>query len=229
MAAVSRLQALTIACVVGASLVVCAIPALAQSSHDGDDGPKAGPALLYEPPPRAPQLENTGIWHAKPIMICLTNAYRDGEYVYQGCPYDDEGGGVQYRWPNDTVLRNYTYPEDPAYRRNLANPVEVRVKPLDDSTAFRITMNTMTDPDLLGLTLALGDSSAPREAPHGANTVMPADRFVTVHGEHGDIVDAASGRTLGESPDVDIDRARRQIEIRIPHSAWNPSDRKSVV
>jgi hypothetical protein len=161
-------------------------------------------------------------------MVCLTNAYRDGEYVYQGCPYDDEGGGNQYRWPNDTVLRNYTYPDDPIYRRNAANPVEVRVKPLGDATAFRVTMNTMTDPDLLGLTLALGDSRTPREAPHGANTVMPADRFVTVHGRHGDIVDAASGRTLGESPDVDIDRARRQIEIRVPHSAWNPSGTERV-
>jgi hypothetical protein len=188
----------------------------------------AGPDVLRAPAVDAKQLQNTGIWHAKPTLICLTNAYRSGEYVYQGCPYDDEGGGVQYRWPNDTMLRNYTYPEDPIYRRNLANPVEVRAKPLDDSTAFRVTMNTMTDPELLGLTLALGDSDRPLEVPHGANTVMPARLFVTVHGAHGDIVDAGSGRKSNVSPRIDIDRTRRQIEIRVPHSAWNPSGTERV-
>src|SRR5262249_10240467 len=148
--------------------------------------------------------ENTGIWHAAPIGVCMTSAYRAGEYVHQGCVYDDNGGGLQYRWFYDGVLRNYTYPDNPAYRRNAADILEVRVKPLKDATAFRVTMNTMTDPNLVGLTLALGDSATKFTAPHGANTVMPAQRFVTVHGTKGDIVDAASGQTVGQ-PTVTVD------------------------
>lgn len=194
-------------------------PALAQGGSPADT---AGPELLRAPAVDAPQLQNTGIWAADPIGICMTSAYREGEYVHQGCVYDDEGGGTQWRWPNDTLLRTYTYPEDPAYRRNAADIVEVRMKPQADATAFRITMNTMTDPELLGLTLALGDSATPREAPHGANTVMPAERFVTVHGSEGDITDAATGAALSERPEVDVDLERRQVQITVPHTAWDP-------
>lgn len=198
---------------------VAAVPALARPA--GDQGvPVAGPALLSAGPPRAPQLENVGIWEADPIGICHTSAYRDGEYVHQGCVYDDQGGGNQYRWPNDTYLRNYTYPEAQAYRRNAADIVELRIRPVEGGTAFRVTLNTMVDPELYGLTLALGDSATPLPAPHGANTVLPAQRFVTVHGSTGDIVDAASGETLAETPDVTVDVERRQVQIVVPDSAF---------
>lgn len=207
-----------------AGAAIGAGPALAAPA--GDD--TAGPDLLRAPAVDAPQLQNTGVWEADPIGICMTSAYRAGEYVHQGCNYDDQGGGNQYRWPNDTVLRNYTYPEDPAYRRNAADIVEVRVKPEADATAFRVTMNTMTDPELLGLTLALGDSGVPREAPHGANTVLPAERFVTVHGTQGDITDATDGRALPDRPQVAVDLERRQVEIRVPHAAWDPQGPQRV-
>jgi hypothetical protein len=196
-----------------------ATPALAVGSRAVDS---AGPDLLRAPAVDAPQLQNTGIWRADPIGVCMVSAYRDGEYVHQGCVYDDEGGGTQWRWPNDTLLRGYTYPEDPAYRRNAADIVEVRIKPGPDATAFRVTMNTMTDPELLGLTLALGGSAAPREAPYGANTVLPAHRFVTVHGTEGDVVDAETGARLA-APAVTVDLPRRQVEIRVPHAAWKPA------
>ena len=187
----------------------------------------AGPDLLYAGPADAPQLQNAGIWRAAPTGVCMSSAYRAGEYVHQGCVYDDLGGGIQYRWFYDTIFRNYTYPDDAAYRRNAADILEVRVKPLRSATAFRVTMNTMTDPELIGLTLALGDSDVARVAPHGTNTVLPAQQFVTVHGRTGDIVDAATGRTLGK-PTVSVDQTRRQIEIRVPHSAFDPTGRRDV-
>ncbi|MGD9532075.1 MAG: hypothetical protein AB7V44_35485, partial [Pseudonocardia sp.] len=181
----------------------------------------------------APQLENTGIWVAEPTGICHTSAYREGEYVHQGCVYDDQGGGNQYRWFVDTLARNYTYPEAPAYRRNAADIVEVRVKPLDGetggaggATAFRVTLNTMTRPDLYALTLALGDGPAV-EAPHGTNTLIPAQRFVTVHGEEGEVTDAATGEVVGAAR-VRVDVERRQVEIRVPHAAWTPRGTERV-
>jgi predicted esterase len=202
-------------------------PAPATTPGAGSGTRLPGPALLHAGLAKAPQLENTGIWRAAPLGVCMASAYRAGEYVHQGCVYDDNGGGIQYRWFYDTLMRNYTYPENPAYRRNAADILEVRVKPLKDATAFRVTMNTMTDPNLLGLTLALGDSTTAYPAPHNANTVMPAQRFVTVHGTQGDVTDAASGRKVG-TPGVRVDQTRRQIEIRVPHAVFDPTGQDAV-
>jgi hypothetical protein len=185
-----------------------------------------GPAVLNAPAPAAPQLENTGVWQAKPTMICHTSAYRAGEYVHQGCVYDDQGAQlVPTNWPEHSLTFAYTYPTDPAYRANAADLVEVRVKPLADATAFRITFNTMTDPELVGTTIALGNSLLPREAPHGANTRMPAEKFVTVHGRSADIIDAATGTKSSATPSVSVDVERRQVEVRVPHSAYDPGSR----
>ena len=46
------------------------IQRLALDTHAGvAPGPRPGPAILYAPPAVAPQLTNTGIWHAKPILV----------------------------------------------------------------------------------------------------------------------------------------------------------------
>ncbi|MFY0408452.1 hypothetical protein [Solicola sp. PLA-1-18] len=223
----NRIAASALACLLGAS-VLGAVPVSAEAEDTEGARPNlAGPDLLRAPAVDAAQLQNTGVWEADPIGVCMTSAYSRGEYVHQGCVYDDQGGGNQYRWPLDTILRNYTYPEDDVYRRNAADILEVRAKPLADATAFRITMNTMTDPTLTGLTLALGDSPSPRPAPYGANTVLPAEQFVTVNGTDGDITDAATGESLG-SPQVSVDRERRQVEIRVPHSTFDPTGQTSV-
>ncbi|WP_338896807.1 hypothetical protein WBG99_15085 [Streptomyces sp. TG1A-60] len=103
----------------------------------------------------------------------------------------------------------------------------------------------MTDPGLVATTIALGDSDQPLPAPHGANTVMPAQVFVTVHGTTADVVGAADGRELGSAP-VTVDKERRQVEVPVkvtlagcgsrtfgggrPPSApcWGPCFRKAV-
>jgi len=193
------------------------------------DGVAPGPDILYRPPARAPQLENTGVWRAAPTMVCLTSAYRRGEFLYQDCLWDDHGGGPAYRWYYYTYTYDYTYPTDPRYRNNAADIVEVRLKPLADATAVRITYNTMTDPDLVAATVALGgDARQPRAVPHGANTVMPAQVFVTAHGHDGDIVDADTGRSRAEKPTVTTDLERRQVEIRVPYSAFDPRGNTAV-
>src|SRR5437660_4279818 len=54
-------------------------------------GPRPGPSILYAPPAIAPELTNTGIWHAKPILVSGATAYRHGEFLYQDWIYDDNG------------------------------------------------------------------------------------------------------------------------------------------
>src|SRR4051794_40698426 len=63
-------------------------------------GHRPGPDILYAKPPRSPQLENTGVWHAKPILVSGAQAYRDGEWLYQDYLHDDHGA-TGAKDPND--------------------------------------------------------------------------------------------------------------------------------
>ena len=192
------------------------------------NGVAPGPEILHRPPAASPQFENAGVWKAEPTRVCMSSAYRSGEFLYQDCIWDDNGGGPAYRWYFYTLLKTYQYPTNPAYRNNAADIVEVRLKPLADSTAVRITYNTMVDPNLVAATVALGgDANKPVEAPHGANTKMPAEVFVTAHGQEGDIVDA-TGQARPEAPVVTTDLERRQVEIRVPYSAFDPRGKTAV-
>ena len=117
--------------------------------------------------------------------------------------------------PNGT----YTYPTDGAYAMNAADLVEFRVKPLADSTAFRITLNTIKDARLYGMTIAIGGTPGVElPMPDGANTTAPADMFLTVHGTSAKLVHAVSGADLGTVA-VKVDGDRRRSEVRVPHAA----------
>src|SRR5438046_1557381 len=118
--------------------------------------PQPGPAALYQPLAKSPQLENAprSGWTAKPILISGASAYRKGEYLYQGFVYDDRGakeatdpsnpmhspggdasGGDLFSAPDGT----YDHPSGPGSAENAANLIELRVKPFKTLTAFRIT------------------------------------------------------------------------------------------
>jgi glucodextranase-like protein/putative esterase len=196
--------------------------------------PRPGPDILYRPPANAPQLQNGGLWRARPILISGASAYRDGEFLYQDFLYDDHGArglardpgdprasGDSFSGPNGT----YTYPTDPAYANNAADLIELRVEPRANATAFRLTLNTLRDPSLVATTIAIGESAQPRNFPHGANAEAPAQLFLTVHGQHADLVPAAGGGAVTPSPQVSISETRRQIQILVPHQAWDPGTR----
>ena len=199
--------------VVPATVCALSVAALAAPAAGADPsslyqgpGPKPGPDLLYAAPARAPQLTNAGVWAAEPILISGASAYRQGEFLYQDFLYDDLG--------------RYTYPTAPAYAKNAADLVELRMTPLDNATAIRLTYNTLIDPELVATTIALGSSPAPVAMPHGANARMPAQVFVTVHGADADAVDAATGAELNAAPKVTVNLNRRQVEVRVPYQVF---------
>ena len=223
-------------------LIAAALPASASAaSHSAHSlyhgpAPRPGPAMLYREPARSPQLENAGVWHANPILVSGSSAYRDGEFLYQDFLYDDHGAkgtkrdtndprasGDSFSMPNGT----YTYPTSSDYANNAADLVELRVKPLRSATAFRLTLNTMKKPGLVGATIAIGNSKVAEQMPFGANATAPAKLFLTVHGHRAELDDAASGKQVSPAPTVSISKRRRQIQILVPHSAWNPH-RRSV-
>jgi hypothetical protein len=203
--------------------------------------PRPGPAVLYQAPAKAPQLENAplSIWHASPILDSGASAYRKGEFVYQGYLYDDHGakgvtdptnpmhspggdssGGDLFSAPNGT----YDYPSGPGYDENAADLVELRVKPLASATAFRITLNTLENPSLVATAIAIGGSEGQSHPfPFGANVSAPARYFLTIHGETAVLTDAVTGAVVpGPAPMVSVDLPRRQITVEVAHSEWNP-------
>jgi hypothetical protein len=203
--------------------------------------PRPGPEVLYQPLAQAPQLENVrgSGWKAKPILISGASAYRHGEFVYQGYVYDDHGakevidptdpmispggdasGGDTFSEPDGT----YTYPTGPGYDENAANLIELRVRPKPKATAFRITLNTLENPDLVATAIAIGGTPGETHPfPFGANVSAPAQYFLTVHGQTATLTDAASGAEVaGPPPTVGVDLAHRQITVEVPHSEWNP-------
>jgi hypothetical protein len=197
--------------------------------------------VLYQPLAQAAQLENAAgsSWHAAPILVSGASAYRKGEFVYQGYVYDDHGakevtdpsnpmhspggdssGGDLFSAPDGT----YDYPSGPGYDENAANLIELRVKPKANATAFRITLNTLEDPNLVATAIAIGGTPGQTHPfPFGANVSAPAQYFLTVHGETATLTDAASGNEVpGPAPTVSVDRQRRQITVEVRHSEWNP-------
>ena len=71
----------------------------ASGSLYGGPTPRPGPNILYRPLAAAPQLENSGIWRASPILVSGSSAYRDGEFLYQDFLYDDHGARGRSRDP----------------------------------------------------------------------------------------------------------------------------------
>ena len=199
-------------------------------------GPRPGPDVLYQPVSVPPQLTNSGIWHAQPILVSGASAYRDGEYLYQDWIYDDHGAheasdpnypgmtGDLFSKPDGT----YDYPSGPGYDNNAADLVEFRVKPTSSYTAFRVTLNTLENPALIAFSIAIGGTPGQTHPfPDGANVSSPADLFLTVHPSGstlvGDLVNATTGAAVsGPAPTVHVDLYRHQIEVDVPHADWNP-------
>jgi pimeloyl-ACP methyl ester carboxylesterase len=182
------------------------------ASVPSTSAPRPGPAILHAGPAHAPQLENASPWRAAPLLISGASAYRKGEFLYQDYLYDDYGAGSAY-----------TYPTGFGYDGNAADLVEVRLKLLDEAMAVRLTYNTMENPELVAATIALGTRARPRQLPYGANTTAPATVFVTAWGDGGAATDAASGRQQAVS--VHTDLRRRQVDVRVPFSAFDPRGR----
>src|SRR3954452_11484711 len=144
-----------LAAALAAGALATAAPVRADSASlpSVSSGERPGPTLLYADAPAAPQLENVAPWKAPPILVSGAEAYRDGEFLYQDFLFDDHGATGDQD-PNDPFndVENLfspkhgtlSYPTDTAtYANTAADLVELRVKPLADATAFRVTLNTL--------------------------------------------------------------------------------------
>jgi hypothetical protein len=215
------------------ALAVGFVPGPASASETGSlpsvtSGERPGPDLLYAPAPLAPQLQNTGPWRAKPIMVSGASSYRSGEFVYQDYLYDDYGNSglsasnTTSAYSSASSKGVLKYPTDPVFANNAADLVEFRAKPLSTETAFRVTLNSLVDPERSAFTIAIGGTPDRLVTwPAKAGTRSPADFFLTVHGSTATLTTAA-GVVVSPAPSVSVDVGRRQFDVRVPHASWKP-------
>ena len=199
-------------------------------------GPRPGPPLLYAPPPDAPPLSVTAPFRADPLLVSGTDAYRDGEYLYQDYLFDDHGadsasgpGMVDKPGPASfsPAAGDVAYPTGDRFARNAADLVELRIKPTGDAIVYRVTLNTVTADDTAAVGVGIDTDRSgglPVPWPGGAGLTTPGlDRFITAWGTGGVVTGLpAGGETRLADGAVTIDREKNQMTIRVPRSVMDP-------
>ena len=200
-----------------------------------------GPPLLYDKPPKAPQLAVRAPFRAAPLLVSGTDSYRRGDYLYQDYLFDDHGAdtrpgsGNQEQNPGtgdfSPAAGDVAYPRDATYKNNAADLVEFRVRPRAGALVYRLTLNTAKDRDAaivgIGIDTDREAGEGPRQWPNGAGVSSRGlDRFVTAWGTGGEVTRLPGGDSdqLGGGA-VDMNLRTNQMTIRVPRSAMDPGRR----
>ncbi|QLD89827.1 prolyl oligopeptidase family serine peptidase [Natronomonas salina] len=228
---------------------------MSEESSGGTDPParetpQAGPDALYGANPTPPQLENGPGWEADPLLFAGCDAYVDGEYLYQDYVYDDHGAdtrSVLEQPPDGDHLGgfysrptgDYRYPSDPdTYAYNGADLLEFRARSTDDGVAYRITLNTMLEPDAAAVAVGIDtqcgtadetDDDRQRDTDRQSDTGRQTDDRRTDWGyglgdlgapvDHRLVTWGTGAELDGEPLDSDrvsVDVERNQIELEAP-------------
>jgi pimeloyl-ACP methyl ester carboxylesterase len=194
----------------------------------GSSEPQLGPDALHGENPTPPQLENGPGWDAEPLLVSGCDAYVDGEYLYQDYVYDDRGadtrsvlekppGGEHLGGFYSRPTGDYHYPNDPeTYGYNAADLLEFRARPTDDGVAYRITLNTMLEPDAAAVAVGIDTESrsdaGATDWGYGLGDLgAPAEHVLVTWGTGAEL----DGEPLPDER-VSVDIRRRQIEVEVP-------------
>src|SRR5436190_7911394 len=218
--------------------LLCPMSAPAASLPSVSSGEPPGPPLLHESPPASPVLSVHAPFAASPLLASGTDAYRDGEYIYQDYLFDDRGAdtvpGPGTRVENGRnasapTAGDVMYPTADRYGGNAADLVEFRVKQLPDSIVYRVTLNTAraADTTVVGIGIDTDRSGgAPVEWPYAAGISSPGlDRFITAWGTGGALTSFSGGLAAPlPAGAVSMDPASNQMTIRVPRSMMDPGN-----
>lgn len=139
----------------------------ADCGRDGDaSSPPPGPPALYRDQPTPPQFENTDPWSADPLRVCGTDAYVDGEYLFQDFIYDDNGANTTptIAPPNPApdshtfgpMSGDVVYPTGDDYVGNAADLLEFRTTLAPDGRVrYRFTLTTMRRADAAAIAVGI--------------------------------------------------------------------------
>jgi Prolyl oligopeptidase family len=210
---------------------------LACWSAPGASAARPGPALLYSPPPRVPQLSVSAPFHAAPLLVSGTDAYRRGEYLYQDYLFDDHGAdtvpgsGSSALWGSMPLFAptagDVLYPTDSRFYGDAADLVELRMRVVGGAIVYRVTFGA---PTAAGTVVAgIGIDTHPSGASAGVAVAWPYDAGVSSPGLDWFITAWGSGGTLTRMSDghrvplaVGWNQTRAQMTIRVPLSLMNP-------
>lgn len=180
--------------------------------------PDPGPDVLYEDPVTAPQFELEAPWSADPILVCGQTAHDDGEFLYQGWPYDDHGAAADVPSGANQALDgagDLVYPTGEEYAHNAADIVEIRVRRTAEGVAYRVALSTLIEADVPILAFGIDAGGDGRtDWGHGLGDLgATVDHVLTVTG--------SDARLDGESLPADafaVDVERNVIEVEVPLS-----------
>ena len=207
---------------------------MSQERRDGDrtegspsSPPRPGPDALYGTNPTPPQLENGEGWDADPLLVSGHDAYRDGEYLYQDYVYDDHGADTRHFTAGSPAnadslggilsqpTGDFHYPNDgERYSYNGADLLEFRARPTADGVTYRITLNTMLEPDAAAVAIGIdtGGSDGRTDWGYGLGELgASVDHRLVVWGTGAEL----DGDPL-EDDRVTVDVRRNQIEVEVP-------------
>jgi hypothetical protein len=140
-----------LACLAAAAVVVTRQERpLSASAATPSGGVRPGPAVLYAPPPSAPQLENRSEWfRAPPLLVSGAEATAAASTATRTTSYDDYGADTGVDDPvGGASAGDLSYPtERSRYGENAADLVEFRVSVRRDAVAYRVTLNTLLAAD----------------------------------------------------------------------------------
>ena len=201
-------------------------------------GQRPGPPLLYGKAPQAPQLSVQAPFSAKPLLVSGTDAYRDGEYLYQDYLFDDHGADTVPASGNGAKpgpdsfspsAGDVAYPTAERYANNAADLVELRIKPTTDAIVYRVTLNTVkaADAAVVGIGIDRDRSGGvPVPWPGGAGISSPGlDLFITAWGTGGKVTGLPVGVDTALPPGaVTVDAETNQMTIRVPRSIVDPGE-----
>ncbi|MPY97615.1 MAG: hypothetical protein GEU97_06355 [Actinophytocola sp.] len=195
-----------------------------------ESGARPGPDVLYAPPPDAPSLGNHDPrFDAEPLLVSGTDAYRDGEYLYQDFLYDDcgansDGAGADSQ---SVCAGDVTYPTDDArYGGNAADLVEFRIATEPDRVTYRLTFNTLLARDATIAAIAFdvdgNDNTGSDTLPRDPGAPFPGtDEVITAWGTGAEHTSSATGETT--PLDVSTDLTANQVTITVPRDVSDPS------
>jgi len=197
-------------------------------------GQAPGPPVLYAPSPTAPQLQASGPFAAAPLLVSGTDAYADGEYLYQDYLFDDRGADTAPGLGSRLDSQNFSptagdvqYPTGPEYLGNAADLVEFRVTTTATAVVYRVTLNTVVADDaaVVGIGIDTDRSGGAQVAwPNGAGVSSPGlDAFITAWGTGGELTSLPGGPdTALPAGSVSMDLTRKQMTISVPRASLDP-------
>lgn len=212
-------------------------------------GPRPGPDILYAPAPQPAVLQNHDPrFRAQPILVQGAEAYVDGEYLYQDYIYDDYGSDVSNDDLNEIPVTvgnsglngleqrvgDIDYPTNfDRYGGNAADLVEFRISHGDSDIAYRVTLNTLLEPDttMVAIAFDMDTSESTGVATLSRDPGLPfpgTDEVIYLWGSGAEHVRFTPDGSVTSALPITTRLDANQMWVTVPRAIHDPSGKVAV-